>query len=178
MLATSSLRAANTGTPLTLLLLDIDHFKQINDSHGHTVGDACLVALGQRLQQHFGGDDDLAARVGGEEFGVVLVGQRLDAAVQRAEAFRRDLAGRPVLLDGIVLTVTASIGVAAFDAHCHGNDDVLYQAADSAVYRAKAEGRNRVAHAPDAAVDRETDAGGRVPSPATASATTVPAPQA
>ncbi len=180
VLATSTLRASHTGEPLTLLLLDIDHFKQINDSHGHTVGDGCLVALGQRLRDHFGRSNDLAARVGGEEFGVVLVGQPLDAALRRAETFRQDLAARPIQFDDIALTMTASVGVAAFDTRSHGNDDALYQAADSAVYRAKAEGRNRVAHALAESAQVDDDAGrtGTMPDTVAATASRVPVPQA
>jgi diguanylate cyclase (GGDEF)-like protein len=144
VLATAALQATHSGEPLTLLLLDIDHFKQINDSHGHTIGDACLVAIAGRLKNSFNGQGDLAARVGGEEFGVVLDGQDLAAAAQRAERFRTSLAEHPIALDGIALTMTASIGIAQFDAATHGDVDALYHAADSAVYRAKAAGRNRV----------------------------------
>ena len=137
-------QAKRSGEPLTLLLLDIDHFKHINDTHGHTIGDACLMAIAGRLKTSFSGEGDLAARVGGEEFGVVLGGQDLAAATLRAERFRASLAEHPIALDGITLTMTASIGLAEFDATLHENDDALYHAADSAVYRAKAAGRNRV----------------------------------
>jgi diguanylate cyclase (GGDEF)-like protein len=130
--------------PLTLLLLDIDHFKQINDTHGHTVGDACLVAIAARLKSSFSQPGDLAARVGGEEFGVILDGQDLATAVERAERFRLSLVEDPIAPHGIVLVMTASIGIAEFDSNVHQDDDVLYHAADSAVYRAKAAGRNRV----------------------------------
>ena len=144
VLANTASQSAHSGAPLTLLLLDIDHFKQINDSHGHTIGDACLIAIAGRLKTSFSGEGDLAARVGGEEFGVVLGGHDLAAATQRAERFRASLAEHPVALDDITLTMTASIGVAEFDARLHGDVDALYHAADSAVYRAKAAGRNRV----------------------------------
>lgn len=144
VLATRALRASYDGEPLTLLLLDIDHFKQINDTHGHAIGDACLVAIAGRLKTSFGREGDLAARVGGEEFGVVLGGHDIAAAMQRAERFRASLAEHPVALDGIALTMTASIGIAEFDAALHEDVDALYHAADSAVYRAKAAGRNRV----------------------------------
>jgi diguanylate cyclase len=144
VLATRALRAMHDGEPLTLLLLDVDHFKHINDSHGHAIGDACLVAIAGRLKNSFGGEGDLAARVGGEEFGVVLDGHDLAAASQRAERFRASLAEHPIALDGIALTMTASIGIAQFDPARHGDVDALYHAADSAVYRAKAGGRNRV----------------------------------
>jgi len=144
VLTSTTQQAKRSGEPLTLLLLDIDHFKHINDTHGHTIGDACLMAIAGRLKTSFSGDGDLAARVGGEEFGVVLGGQDLAAATLRAEHFRASLAEHPIALDGVTLTMTASIGLAEFDAALHENDDALYHAADSAVYRAKAAGRNRV----------------------------------
>lgn len=144
VLAKATVRARIGGEPLTLLLLDIDHFKQTNDSHGHTVGDACLVAIAGRLRSAFGGEDDLAARVGGEEFAVVLDGQDLTMAMQRAELFRVSLAEHPIAMDGLMLRMTASIGVAEFDRTRHASHDALYHDADSAVYRAKAAGRNRV----------------------------------
>ena len=105
-----------------------------------------LVAAGKVVPDHAGAAHvlDLAARVGGEEFAVVLEGQDLAEAMRRAEKFRSDLFGHPIALEGVTLPMTASIGVAAFDARLHPDDDALYHAADSAVYRAKAEGRNRV----------------------------------
>ena len=136
--------ARGSRQPLSLLLLDIDHFKQINDSHGHTVGDTCLVIMGERLARAFNQPGELAARVGGEEFGVILPGLDLTAAMRRAEAFRADLAAHPASLDGLCVSMTASVGVALFDAGRHPDMDALYHAADSAVYLAKAGGRNRV----------------------------------
>ena len=130
--------------PLTLMLLDLDHFKQINDTHGHVVGDACLVAFARRIKGAFGGVADLVARLGGEEFGVVLKGQDTSAACARAQCFRDDLTNHPIAVEGIVLAVTASMGIAQFDSAGHEGPDDLYRAADKSVYRAKAEGRNRV----------------------------------
>ena len=144
VLEAATARAKNSGQPLTLLLLDVDHFKQVNDTHGHAVGDACLLAIAARLHNRFHGEGELAARVGGEEFGVVIEGQDLATTLQRAERFRANLAEHPIALDGIVLHMTASIGLAEFDPALHHEVDALYHAADSAVYRAKAAGRNRV----------------------------------
>jgi len=149
VLVAASTRAAATRTggfvePLTLLLLDLDHFKKINDTHGHAVGDACLIAFAGRIKGAFGGVGDLVARLGGEEFGVVLKGQDTSTACARAQCFRDDLTDHPIAVEGIVLAVTASIGVAQFDSARHRNPDDLYRAADISVYRAKAEGRNRV----------------------------------
>ena len=144
VLEAATARAKNSGQPLTLLLLDVDHFKQVNDTHGHAVGDACLLAIAARLHNRFNGKGELAARVGGEEFGVVIEGQDLATTLQRAERFRANLVEHPIALDGIVLHMTASIGLAEFDPALHHEVDALYHAADSAVYRAKATGRNRV----------------------------------
>ena len=144
VLTRATAAAKADGEPLSLLLLDIDHFKQINDSHGHAVGDACLTAIAGRLHATFAGKGDLAARVGGEEFGVVLEEQDLAMAMQRAECFRASLAEHPIALDGLTLRMTVSIGVAEYDRDRHEGHDALYHDADSAVYRAKASGRNRV----------------------------------
>lgn len=135
-----------TGEPLCLLLLDIDHFKKINDSHGHAVGDACLIAISARLRAEFHGESELAARLGGEEFGVVLIGLGLSSASQRAERFRENLCAQPFKLDDLVLPMTVSLGVAEFDPKFHRDADGLYRAADRAVYRAKGAGRNRLCH--------------------------------
>ena len=154
VLAEAGERARRNDGPLTLLVLDLDHFKKINDTHGHAIGDACLVAVAGRLRTLFSGERDLPARLGGEEFGVVLDGQDLSTATRRAEHFRANLAEHPIALhgstldgnalDGMVLAMTASIGLAGFDPAIHRDIDDLYSAADRAVYRAKAAGRNRV----------------------------------
>jgi diguanylate cyclase (GGDEF)-like protein len=137
-------QARSTDTGLTLMLLDIDHFKAINDAHGHAVGDGCLAAIAARLQLAFPQAGELAARIGGEEFGVVLEGAARATGRARAEGFRESLAARPLMVDGIELPVTISIGIAEFDRALHRDVDGLYRAADRAVYRAKREGRNRV----------------------------------
>ena len=144
VLSEACTHAHGSAEPLTLLLLDLDHFKKINDTHGHAIGDACLIAFAGRIRGAFGGADDLVARLGGEEFGVVLMGQDEAKACARAQHFRDDLMGHPIAVEGIVLAVTASMGIAEFDGARHRDPDDLYRAADRAVYRAKAEGRNRV----------------------------------
>ncbi|KAF1685972.1 GGDEF domain-containing protein [Pseudoxanthomonas broegbernensis] len=134
---------AADGRPLSLLILDIDHFKRINDSFGHVAGDACLQAFAGRLQAFFPCTDDaLCARLGGEEFGVILA---LDGAAAhlRAEAFRQELARAELAFDGLREAVTVSIGCSGFDAARHGDADALYRHADAALYRAKVGGRNR-----------------------------------
>ncbi|MFY2763213.1 GGDEF domain-containing protein [Arenimonas sp. MALMAid1274] len=136
-------RARAGGPGFTLLILDIDHFKHVNDRHGHAVGDACLKALADRMQRAFPAPGALLARLGGEEFGVLLDGDAASAA-QAAEALRHDLAVNPLDADGERLRVTVSIGVGAFDARSHGDGDGLYRAVDMALYAAKAQGRNRV----------------------------------
>ncbi|HEU4665831.1 MAG TPA: diguanylate cyclase [Dokdonella sp.] len=136
--------------PLALLFVDLDHFKAINDRHGHLVGDHCLktiaVTLADELQdgEHFG-------RYGGEEFLAVLPGSTHAEAIATGERLRKRVAHLSIETDGVSLRLTASIGVAGLHA---GTDspDKLIERADAALYRAKAEGRNRVCtHAPLAA---------------------------
>ena len=131
------------GPAFTLLILDVDHFKQVNDRYGHVTGDACLKALADRLQIAFASHAALLARLGGEEFGVLFEGDEA-AALAAAEGFRNDLVARPLDCDGQRITVTASIGLGAFDPVHHGDGDGLYRAVDTALYQAKGLGRNRV----------------------------------
>lgn len=139
-----SAMARDGGTRLALLILDLDHFKAINDRHGHAIGDACLRAFAEQLQQAFPGPAEVVARLGGEEFGVLLRDGTLDEAVRRAEAFRRAFAERALALDEGELHSSVSIGVAQFDPRRDADGDALYHAADAALYRAKAAGRNTV----------------------------------
>lgn len=136
-------RAQQGGAGFALLILDIDHFKQVNDRYGHVVGDACLKALADRLQRAFAAHTALLARLGGEEFGVLFEGGE-PAALSAAEGLRHDLVMRPLECDGQRITVTASIGMGAFDASGHGDGEGLYRAVDLALYEAKGLGRNRV----------------------------------
>lgn len=136
-------RASLGGAGFALLILDIDHFKQVNDRYGHVVGDACLKALADRLQRAFAPYPALLARLGGEEFGVLFEGSEA-AAFSAAEGLRHDLVMRPLECDGQRITVTASMGLGAFNATAHGDGDGLYRAVDLALYEAKGLGRNRV----------------------------------
>ena len=142
-----SAQARSNGTPLSLLILDLDHFKAINDQYGHARGDACLRAFAGRLQAAFAAEDELVARLGGEEFGVLLRETSLQQAFTRAEAFRAGLAADPLDTgdgDGVGLALRVSIGVAAFEPGLHHDADALYHAADTALYEAKASGRDAV----------------------------------
>lgn len=133
---------ARTMVDVALLAIDVDHFKPINDRHGHAAGDEVLVQLARRLSES-APVDALVARLGGEEFVVVLPGIGLDDALREAERLRSAIADRPCELDGHALPLTVSIGVACGP----GGEDGLRHAlrrADLALYVAKREGRNRV----------------------------------
>jgi len=135
-------RARRHGAPLSLLMLDIDHFKNINDEHGHGTGDAALKAVGAMLVATTRAGD-LACRLGGEEFAILLMGMSHEGALERAETWRATLAGLSIQSDGLLLKLTASFGVATFPAQA---DDLveLMKVADARMYRAKALGRDRV----------------------------------
>ncbi len=136
--------AMNSGAPLALLVIDIDHFKAVNDTWGHVVGDAVLQLVARRLA-HRARAEDRPARFGGEEFVFLLSGTRLAEAVAIGDAIRADLeAQRLVLRDTqeAIGTVTVSIGVAVYEPGERLTDWI--GRADAALYRAKAEGRNRV----------------------------------
>lgn len=135
-------RGVTSGQPATLLMLDIDCFKMINDRHGHAVGDQVL--------QHIAGlfpsalrDEDLAARIGGEEFAVLLHDTEFAQAKEIAERLCRQVDATPLRLENEDISYTVSIGVAQIEASDDSHEQVLRRA-DSALYRAKANGRNQV----------------------------------
>ena len=141
-----SARCERSGQPLSLILLDVDHFKRVNDEHGHLAGDDVLRMLG-RIVVGVLRRVDRAARFGGEELAIVLPDTPAADAVKVAERVRQLVSGTPFALEAphggdTQLRVTASLGVAALDDKIRTREHLL-QRADEALYRAKAEGRNR-----------------------------------
>jgi diguanylate cyclase (GGDEF)-like protein len=148
-LETEFARAERFGGPLAVVLCDLDDFKEVNDRHGHLVGDDVLRELATVLEATVR-SVDIAARWGGEEFVLILPGTDAAGGAQFAERARAALADRTILTqDGVPVRVTASFGVASWPEH--GADDELLGAADSALYQAKHKGKNRVETAPAAA---------------------------
>jgi len=139
-------RAKRKTQPLSIILLDIDHFKRINDTFGHGAGDMVLRRLGLVLQAYVR-ESDIACRVGGEEFSLLLPEGPLQIAVQRAEDIRKAVHDMALKHEDQDLgTVTVSLGVATFPDH-GTTADALIRAADQVLYDAKHKGRNRVVSA-------------------------------
>lgn len=138
--------AKTHGTPLSVLMCDVDFFKLYNDTYGHAKGDECLKHVSDVLKAIFRRRGDLAARYGGEEFAVLLPGVELEEALMTAEKMRGMLAERalPHRRSSVSHFVTLSIGVAVFDHAEMAHFDELLKQADDALYRAKDQGRDRV----------------------------------
>ena len=146
-LATLVLQAAARTKPLSVLVLDVDHFKSINDTYGHAAGDDVLREFSRRLRKAVRGID-LACRLGGEEFVIAMPDTDAALALLVGERLRQKIAGEPFQIadGGNALTVTVSIGVSSLA----GKDDTptaILKRADEALYRAKRDGRNRVVSA-------------------------------
>jgi diguanylate cyclase (GGDEF)-like protein len=135
-------RARRTRAPLSLIMLDLDHFKQINDRHGHLAGDAVLATVGARMRDALRGSD-LKCRYGGEEFLVLLPDTPLEGAQRVAETLRRTLADRPFFWKNERLHITASFGVTAA-VPAETDPQGLVGRADQAMYKAKRQGRKCV----------------------------------
>ena len=135
-------RARRYGHRLSLQMLDIDHFKTINDRYGHVAGDRVLMAMGEILRANLR-HSDVAARIGGEEFAILLPETSLDDAWAHAERIRQSATRLSVMNGTVSLSLTVSIGVAELGAGDSSIEPVLMRA-DSCLYRAKQEGRNRV----------------------------------
>jgi diguanylate cyclase (GGDEF)-like protein len=129
--------------PLSLLMIDLDHFKDINDRYGHPSGDAVLLAIAQRLMLSLR-KTDLLARYGGEEFSILLPETRIEGAGVIAERIRVAVCQAPVEVDGELIPISVSVGVASHANNREVDPQILLKKADLALYRAKAMGRNRV----------------------------------
>src|SRR5262249_21770333 len=140
-------RALRNCRPLALLLLDLDHFKEVNDVHGHAIGDEALVGFADLLRRH-ARRGDLAARIGGEEFALLLPHPARSHAAPVAERSRRAVEASPVGRTR-PLALTVSIGVAIFKGASTDDAQAFVNDADEALYQAKSEGRNRIALAPE-----------------------------
>lgn len=138
-------RYQRNATPFTLILADLDHFKSINDTHGHDAGDQALMEIAEQLKQGLRAQD-LVARWGGEEFLILLPDTDLEGGLVVAEDLRECIAAHRLPVGGETLTLTLSLGVAAFCANRPLN--ACIKAADTALYQAKVQGRNRVVAAP------------------------------
>ena len=148
-------RAARAGQQVSVLSLDIDHFKKYNDNHGHDAGDMVLRAVGSCLESLFR-NEDVPCRFGGEEFVVLLPGADAADAARRAEQLRSRVAALVVrYLEKSLPTITVSIGVAAFP-EAGDYPEAVLKAADEALYRAKEGGRNRVELSRAPTADPET----------------------
>ena len=132
--------------PLSLIMIDIDHFKVINDTHGHATGDAVLVGFAQLLTRELR-EWDMVGRLGGEEFAVLLPSSNAEQALAAAERMRESLRENHISVRGQPLAYTASFGVAEFQPHELTLDSLLARA-DAALYDAKRSGRDRVRLAP------------------------------
>ncbi|HEY1555694.1 MAG TPA: GGDEF domain-containing protein [Kofleriaceae bacterium] len=130
-------------TALSLLLVDVDHFKKVNDTHGHLAGDAVLAHLAQVIGRAVR-NEDVVARFGGEEIVVVLRATGLDPALHTGERLRKLVEASKVAFQGRELRATCSIGAAGFPSTPASKPEELVEAADQAMYRAKHAGRNRV----------------------------------
>lgn len=137
------MRSRRSGDPVSLLMLDIDHFKNYNDEYGHEAGDAVLRAIGQLLQTQVRGGD-VACRFGGEEFVILMPNAPMGSAKERGKQILEAIRGLEVPHQGRLLpSVTASLGVAEFPAHASDAEGIL-DAADHALYVAKRTGRDRM----------------------------------
>lgn len=134
--------AARKQTPLSVIFLDLDHFKRINDTYGHDAGDVVLEKVGTLMKTHTRGHD-VACRYGGEEFLLVMSDTPLEAARQPAEALREGIRSLDIVYKTQSIAVTASFGVAAFP-DSGADRDQLLKAVDVALHEAKTSGRNRV----------------------------------
>ena len=128
---------------MSLLMIDIDFFKKVNDTHGHMAGDYVLGGVAQRIQEAIR-DEDILARYGGEEFAVILRGIDAKGAAKLAERVRNLVAAKPFTFEKNAIPVTISIGVATFIGENFKNTDELIARADACLYKSKEDGRNRV----------------------------------
>lgn len=139
-------RAGREQRPLSLIMCDIDRFKDYNDRYGHAAGDECLAKVAGAIAETLKRASDFCARYGGEEFVVILPGTSLKDALHIAEEIRQNILGLGIMHEASLplKTVTLSLGVAALEAGKALSYEDIIRRADDALYRAKVSGRNRV----------------------------------
>jgi diguanylate cyclase (GGDEF)-like protein len=138
-------RANRTAKPLSLIMLDIDHFKQFNDTYGHTAGDLVLIEVARTIKEHVR-PMDTAARYGGEEFAVILPRTDLEEAKTVAERVRDAIQEQVVTYENQSLSVTVSVGLTEYNPRKDKRSTQVIERADRALYMSKQDGRNRVSH--------------------------------
>jgi diguanylate cyclase (GGDEF)-like protein len=136
-------RAKRYQRPFSILMVDLDHFKQVNDTFGHTTGDLVLQIVADILTEELR-DSDIAGRLGGEEFIIILGETELDGAINFAERIREEIESKEIVKDNKIIKVTASIGLACYKLSHKERVERLIEEADKALYQAKSNGRNRV----------------------------------
>ena len=136
-------RSFRNQSPISLVELDVDHFKEYNDQHGHPAGDECLIKVGEVLRESARRPGDLAVRLGGDEFALILADTDAEGSRKVSEIIRNSIADLRLVYDGSRM-LTVSVGVASMIPHGQQTWDLLLEQADKALYRAKSAGRNRV----------------------------------
>lgn len=136
-------RSRRNLTPLSLVLIDIDHFKSVNDSHGHLAGDHCLVWVAKQIEQSLKRSADKAFRYGGEEFCLILPDTDAQGAFQIAEQLRLLISQQACQLDVADIRLTISCGTCTYQQEADVSPEQIFAGADKALYEAKHNGRNR-----------------------------------
>ncbi|MDX1694697.1 MAG: diguanylate cyclase [Ketobacteraceae bacterium] len=137
-------RSIREQTPVGLIIMDIDHFKAVNDTYGHVTGDTCLQQVAEVIKRHMQRPGDCAVRFGGEEFVVVLDNTDITGTLSVAEAIHQDIMRQPMATKDAILRVTASFGVTATIPQENETPEEMIKEADNLLYRAKRNGRNKI----------------------------------
>jgi len=137
-------RSRRNLTPLSLVVIDIDHFKKVNDTYGHIAGDQCLIWVSRKIKQALGRVTDLGCRYGGEEFCLILPETDTQGAISLAETLRSSIAFEVFSFDGTEIPITISCGVSTYWQQPDITPQHIFTAADQALYNAKKNGRNQV----------------------------------
>ncbi len=157
--------ARRNATPLSLMVIDLDHFKSVNDRYGHAGGDACLHHVAEVLRGQFRRSTDLVARIGGEEFVVLMPGVPLGEALRLAEHCRALIERAPTTRGQHVIVLTASIGVGSADSSGDGSPEAFFSRVDAACYQAKHGGRNQVMATPSGRAEVAAQEAAALPAP-------------
>ena len=136
-------RSKRNLTPLSFVLIDIDHFKAVNDTHGHLAGDQCLVWVSEHIKQSLKRSSDMAFRYGGEEFCLILPDTDGKGAVAVAEALRKNIAKQACVYKDVSIPLTISNGIFTYLQQANILPEQIFESADKALYQAKHDGRNQ-----------------------------------